>query len=837
MRLPILLLVCAAPLTLAQTSLFVSSDPYSCFTMEGQPSSTLQVVSVEGMSFNRALRVRTNAVSDTANAWDIRPRCFSTRPAAKGDTALATFWVRALAGPGGRAFTSFVVEKGASPWTKSVTFTVAADGTWKRVEVPFVMAESYTSTNGRTAEGYNFSFWVTYANQEIEIGGLSVVNYGQNVSFDSLNLTAWPYAGRAADAPWRKAARDRIERIRKTDILVVARDEAGRPAPGAPVRVRMKRHAFGWGTAIAHDPILASGTDGQRYREMVPRLFNKVVTENVLKWPFFEAGWGRAGADAIFNWLPSTGITDVRGHVLVWPGLSNLPADVQDMLKANPVDKDKLRARIDSHIREIMAYARGKLTEWDVVNEPYTNNDIQKVLGDTILAHWFRVAREADPDVKLYINDYDITEGGGYSFQHINNYDRTIQMLVDEGAPFDGIGLQSHFNASLTEPDRVYEILDQFARFGKDLQVTEFDINIADFKVQADYWRDYMTICFSHPSMKGFMIWGFWAGAHWFPDGAMLARDWTPRPMYDVWNDLLYREWWTDVSGVTGPDGVFRTRGFLGEYDVEVTVNGATQKRVILATDPNRPYYVHSGSVPPGTLSAEGVVNAASFVGGSIAPGEAVTLFAGQAGPAELRTTSYDVFNVLPSFAGDTRVLFDGQPAPLIYAAAGQISAIVPYSVGSTAKVEVEYLGVRSNAVEVPVTASMPGIYCYSGGRGQAVAVNAAAAGYSFNGLQSPAVKGDYLTFFLTGAGAVSPHIADGAAPSGGVYPQPLAGIVVTMGGVESRCSGNWAGLINPAVVQVNACVPAQAPSGAAVPLRVSVGGTDSQPGVTFAVQ
>ena len=141
----------------------------------------------------------------------------------------------------------------------------------------------------------------------------------------------------------------------------------------------------------------------------------------------------------------------------------------------------------------------------------------------------------------------------------------------------DGIGLQSHFDSNLTAPSRVLDLLDQFAAFGKDLQVTEFDISMSDEQVQADYTRDFLTLCFSHPAMKGFMMWGFWEGAHWRPLAAMIRRDWSTRPAYDVWNDLIYRQWWTDTSGATSADGIFRTRGFLGAYDVDVTIGNLNQ--------------------------------------------------------------------------------------------------------------------------------------------------------------------------------------------------------------------------------------------------------------------
>src|SRR5262249_41107863 len=251
---------------------------------------------------------------------------------------------------------------------------------------------------------------------EIEIGGLSILDYGPGVAFSSLGFTTWPYDERAPDAPWRAAAAQRIDRYRKGDIVVIARDESGKPIVNAQVHARMKQHAFGFRTAVAGDVIQRTDATGQNYRDAIKKLFNKVVTENVLKWPAFES-YGRPQADYMLPWFAANGIDMVRGHNVIWPGAAYLPTDVQNMLKASPVDAAALRARVNQHIPAVMGYARGKVGEWDVLNEPFTNKDLQAVLGDAEMVSWFKQAGEADPVVKLYINDYNILEAGGYDIQ------------------------------------------------------------------------------------------------------------------------------------------------------------------------------------------------------------------------------------------------------------------------------------------------------------------------------------------------------------------------------------------------------------------------------------
>ena len=112
--------------------------------------------------------------------------------------------------------------------------------------------------------------------------------------------------------------------------------------------------------------------------------------------------------------------------------------------------------------------------------------------------------------------------------------------------------------------DDLMKRFDRFAAFGRELEITEFDINTSDEGTQADYTRDFMTAAFSQPSVKAFLMWGFWEGAHWIPRGAMMRRDWSLKPNGEVYKDLVFKRRWTNTDGKTGAQGTFALRGFLG---------------------------------------------------------------------------------------------------------------------------------------------------------------------------------------------------------------------------------------------------------------------------------
>jgi GH35 family endo-1,4-beta-xylanase len=204
---------------------------------------------------------------------------------------------------------------------------------------------------------------------------------------------------------------------------------------------------------------------------------------------------------------------------------------------------------------------------------------VQEILGADCIPEWFEVAHAADPGARLFINDYSILESGGKDTAHQDHYFATIQSLVAHKAPLHGIGIQGHFDDNLTPIPRLFTILDRFATFSLPIEITEFDINTSDGELQGDYTRDFLTAMFSHPAIASILTWGFWEGHHWIPNGALWRKDWSPRPAGKAWRDLIFAQWWTNAEGKTAADGSFKTRGFLGDYDVEITAAGKRERQ------------------------------------------------------------------------------------------------------------------------------------------------------------------------------------------------------------------------------------------------------------------
>lgn len=523
----------------------------------------------EHADFKESLVLETRGAP--GNVWDVQAQTKAVAPVEAGDVLLATFWVRAVKSlaESGEARTMFVFELARDPWEKSVEYPVRAGKDWRQFFVPF------KASRGFAVGEASIILRMGYEPQKIEVGGLTVVDYGKAVALEDLPVTKLSYQGREADAPWRKAAQERIDKIRVGALWVRVRDAQGRPVEGAVVSLKQTRNAFHFGSAISGNYLFgrSRGGDG-RYAEEIKRLFNTVTEENAWKWPSLAGDWGRDG------WGMDTALQSLifahenglrfRGHVLFWPSWRNSPKSLRDLEH----DKAGLRAEILAHIRELVKASKPMAGEWDVVNEPFDNHEITDILGEGILGEAFREAYKTDPKVQYFINDYAILPGGGGDSGHRRFYEQSIRKLLRTGAPLKGIGLQGHFGSNLTGMDDALTILDRFGALGPKMSITEYDIDLDDMGLAGDYTRDILTLAYSHPAMQGFVTWGFWDGAHWHADAPFYTKDWRPKAPLKAWEDLVLGQWKTQATGTSDAQGRFGARVHLGDYAVTVRSNG-----------------------------------------------------------------------------------------------------------------------------------------------------------------------------------------------------------------------------------------------------------------------
>ena len=223
--------------------------------------------------------------------------------------------------------------------------------------------------------------------------------------------------------------------------------------------------------------------------DIVRRNFNSVTAENAMKPGVIhpkENVWRWGDADSIANWCRRNGVK-MRGHCLCWhEQFSNWM--FTDSL-GNEVTKEVFYQRLRNHIHTVVGRYKDVVYAWDVLNEaiadgdgdrlpddngepsPYRQSRLFKLCGEELVRKVFEFAHEADPDAKLFYNDYNAAVPS--KRDHIYNM---VKKMKDDGVPIDGIGMQGHYNAWWPSAEDVEAAISKYSEIVDEVQVTELDI-------------------------------------------------------------------------------------------------------------------------------------------------------------------------------------------------------------------------------------------------------------------------------------------------------------------------------------------------------------------------
>jgi endo-1,4-beta-xylanase len=294
-------------------------------------------------------------------------------------------------------------------------------------------------------------------------------------------------------------------------------------------------------SALANDP---------PYARLTARLFDTVTPENVMKWETVEPQQGVTDfsqGDALVRFARANHQL-VRGHTLVWH--SQLPA----WLTSGTFTPDQLRDILRRHIFEEAGHFRGRIYAWDVVNEAFNEDGTLRptiwlnALGPGYIADAFRWAHQADPEAKLYYNDYNLESIGPKSDAAL----ALVEQLKAQHVPIDGVGFQGHLGIQYPYPDTFGDNLKRFAAAGVDVAITEADVRMVlpvtpeKLAMQATYFANMGRSCAAVRRCVTFTLWGFTDRYSWVPgffegEGAATPFDeqLRPKPAWFALRDAL----------------------------------------------------------------------------------------------------------------------------------------------------------------------------------------------------------------------------------------------------------------------------------------------------------
>jgi endo-1,4-beta-xylanase len=348
------------------------------------------------------------------------------------------------------------------------------------------------------------------------------------------------------------------------------------PGTGAMQPKTFKETGRNVGVAVAEWRL----AEDPQYGATIAQQFNQLTAENEMKWETIEPEPGVfdfTRADALVTFAQQNGMK-VRGHTLVWH--SQLPPWVEALTGA-----DAVRAAMTNHIQTVVAHYRdnfpGMVVAWDVVNEAinitqgapaqpggmptqniYRDSVFYRELGEGFIAEAFQIARDTDPNVLLFYNDFGVESMNGAKSAGAFTM---VSGLVAAGVPIDGMGFQMHTGPLDQGPgaDDFAANMARYADLGLQVEITEMDVTLCavggsmlGLELQRYRYNRIFNACIESPACRSMTLWGLGDANSWLNDNGctqgmiMLDRDAEPLAFGNTY--ARKPAWWGIYDALTG---------------------------------------------------------------------------------------------------------------------------------------------------------------------------------------------------------------------------------------------------------------------------------------------
>ncbi|GCE06087.1 endo-1,4-beta-xylanase [Dictyobacter aurantiacus] len=304
------------------------------------------------------------------------------------------------------------------------------------------------------------------------------------------------------------------------------------------------------GTAANIDAFHADTT----YQTIMGREFNILVAENVMKMyvthPDIDT-FNFIQSDELVNFARQHGM-QIEGANLIWS--NQVPAWITN----GGYTRDELLGIMKDYITNVVGHYKGQIQSWIVVNEPLDTDELnqqsiwERIIGPQYIDYAFRWAHEADPQARLYINEFNTELVNEKS----NRYYALTQSLVQRKVPINGIGFEGHLDITLQYPyAQLVANMKRFANLGLQVQITEADIKLQNsphtlpekFTQQATLYAELIHACQDIKQCTGVILWGFTDRYTWIPNFThhpdqplIFDNQYQPKPAYTAIKKALY---------------------------------------------------------------------------------------------------------------------------------------------------------------------------------------------------------------------------------------------------------------------------------------------------------
>jgi len=484
-----------------------------------------------------------------------------------------------------------------------------ADAVWPLMDLHVANQKASWEVDTSDYEDYSATFDLPAGTHSLRTEFLNDLNGGagndRNLWLRSLSIsgpgTGAAFRNSTSAAVINDAADTYIENFRQGAARVSLTNRQGTPlAVGTPVHVKLRRHAFHFGTAVAgrrldNGNLLfdnpTPGSDEFKYQQALATHFNLVTPEQAGGWKWNEdvRGAPTMGYVDLMTDFAQSHNMDVRMTSLLYAkGLRpNWVVDLEDRaLAGDTAARDELRAAITDRVQYYVSDRVAGQYQLNAINESYHSPFYSDLYGTDGVAGIYNetidAVRQSGSEATVSFNEYGVLG----AFADYGEFDRAhIQEIVDAGITPENqqrlrIDIQNYTNANKHGVQYIHQGLQNLSWFEYPITLSEFGVSTGD-QGAPQMLLDNMRLVFGTDGTDGFVMWGFWEPRMWDVNtgAALFDADWNLTEAGRVYQQLLGIEdwelegvpvWTTDVVLLADENGQIDFRGFYGDYDVTV---------------------------------------------------------------------------------------------------------------------------------------------------------------------------------------------------------------------------------------------------------------------------
>ena len=332
------------------------------------------------------------------------------------------------------------------------------------------------------------------------------------------------------------------------------------------------------------------GNDNLEATQTVFRNFNMVVAENEMKPDAIQPSRGQfnfGDGDRLCDFAERHGMA-VRGHTLVWHNQAPAWITADGYKNDHNYTRAELLEIMREHITSVVGHYKGRVSEWDVVNEVLDDDQSiirtnpagyklresvwQKVIGDDYIDSAFVYAHRADPDARLYINDYGVEFQGKAKTQAYYNL---VRRLLNDGLPVGGVGFQCHLTVGEADSAKFSSNVKRYGALGVKCAITELDMSMPDpyaagaEEQQAEEYAKMAKVMMNYGHCESVVVWGVTDDMSWRQGNPLLFRSTLEaKPAFFALRDVLKEAAENVASGIGAAVVQGEGSPFVDVYDL-----------------------------------------------------------------------------------------------------------------------------------------------------------------------------------------------------------------------------------------------------------------------------